>query len=1009
MRSRIAVIVLCVLFGVLSTDSLNGEVAGPEVSGGVVVCLGFKDGASVAGLCSDDKLLVYGLHTEARRVAEARSHIASRDLYGQVSAETYDGRNLPFGDNIVNLVIVNGECAVSHEELDRVLVAGGKVLCTGGSTSYTKPWPADIDEWTHFLFDSSNNAVSRDRRVGKPRRVQWFAGPEHSRDHDALASMSAMTTSNGRVFYIYDEGPVSRIHQPPEWKLIARDAFNGKLLWKHDLPDWMTHLYFFRSGPLQLTRRLVSVGDEVFVTLGFETPVRKLDAATGATLLTYNGSEETEELILHEDTLLVVKGDPGLLIEKSDDALGFFEIFENERGTVPKQIVAYHRESGKQLWTVATDNLKSLVPLSLCAQGKKAFYLDDDKLHCLDLEKGTELWASDFESKGLFIRAYAPTVVVHDDVIMCVSEPRIRTFSVEDGRTLWEHDKGSTGFGSPADLFIHNGKAWTMAMQKGMCRKLGPLLPPKTVVAFDIHTGKIEKTLPFVVNQHHHRCYRNKATETLIIIGYSGIQIFDYEKGTVDLNQWVRGICQYGFMPANGYIYVPPDPCQCYGDVKVNGFFALSESNSLDDIEIKPVLEKGNGYGQFQVSDFGVQAAGSWPTYRGNNTRTGGTDEELPEKLDRKWETNVGRTVTAPVIAGGKIYVADRDGYTVHCLDSGTGKKLWNFMANGPVDTPPTIVSGGPVHLCVFGCGDGSVYCLNGKDGTLIWRFKTSGIERRIGSEDRLESPWRISGAVLVRDGNVYFAAGRSSHLDGGIKLYGLDLETGALRHFYNWESRQNDRQGALAGIFREKPGGISMRNASFDFGLSSVSGKTSGTGFLDASWFHRQRGATGAGQLNVQNSTGIYSALNPYTGLKRRRSEGSRARKDGKWNQIGYLHQKYARYLEKEWFPAGTVLKGKGWSTEEDIQPRAMLVAGDQLYVAGWIDRVAIELKTGRPSQDAGPRRSVLRVYCTNDGSRTAEYKLESEPVWESAAAAESRFFLSLKNGKLICMAAAE
>jgi outer membrane protein assembly factor BamB len=1005
MRSRIAVIVLCILFGVMSADSLNGGVAGSDVSGGVVVCLGFKDGTSVAGLCSDDKLLVYGLHTDARRVAEARSHIASRDLYGQVSAETYDGRNLPFGDNIVNLVIVNGECAVSHEELHRILVPGGKVLRTGGSKSYTKPWPADIDEWTHFLYDSSNNAVSRDRRVGKPRRVQWFAGPEHARDHDALASLSAMTTSNGRVFYVYDEGPVSRIHQPPEWKLIARDAFNGKLLWKRDFPEWMTHLYFFRSGPLQLSRRLVSVGDEVFVTLGFEAPVGKLNAATGQTVLTYKGSKETEELIVNGDTLLVVKGNPDLLLERSDDALGFFEIFEDEVGTVAKQIMAYHRETGRELWRVGTDNLKSLVPLSLCAQGNRVFYLDKDKLHCLDLAKGTELWAADFPSKGLFIRAYAPTVVVQDDVIMCVSEPFIRAFSVADGRRLWEHDKGATGFGAPADLFVRDGKAWTWASQKGMCRKLGPMLPPKSVVAFDIHTGKIEKTLPFVTNQHHHRCYRNKATDDLIIIGYSGIQVFDYEDGTVDLNQWVRGHCQYGFMPGNGYIYVPPDGCRCYGNVKINGFFALSESNSLDGVQIRPVLVKGDGYGKVSGSDLRVQTSGSWPTYRGSNARTGGTDAKLPRKLNRVWATSVGKTLTAPVVAGGRVYAADRDGYTVHCLDSGTGKKLWCFMANGPVDTPPTIASGGSAALCVFGCGDGSVYCLNGEDGQLIWRFKTSENERRIGSEDRLESPWRISGAVLVKDGNVYFAAGRSSHLDGGIRLYCLDLVTGTQKHFYNWDSKPSDRQGALAGILRESKMGISMRGATFDLRLGSVRGQTAGKGLLDAEWFHRQAGATGPGQLNVQNGTGIYSAMNPYTGLKRKRSEGIRARKDGKWNQIGYLHQKYTRYLEKDWFPAGTVLKGKGWSVEEDIQPRAMVVASDQLYVAGWIDKVAIELKTGRASQDAGPRKSVLRVYSTKDGSRTAEYELESEPVWDSAAAAQGRFFLSLKNGKLICL----
>jgi len=61
--------------------------------------------------------------------------------------------------------------------------------------------------------------------------------------------------------------------------------------------------------------------------------------------------------------------------------------------------------------------------------------------------------------------------------------------------------------------------------------------------------------------------------------------------------------------------------------------------------------------------------------------------------------------------------------------------------------------------------------------------------------------------------------------------------------------------------------------------------------------------------------------------------------------------------------------------------------------------------LKTGRPLHKGKAPDPVLRVYSTKDGGRIAEYKLESEPVWDSAAAADGKLFLSLKNGKLICM----
>ncbi len=70
------------------------------------------------------------------------------------------------------------------------------------------------------------------------------------------------------LFTIYDEGPVSLIHCRPDWQLIARDAFNGAVLWKRPIPSWLTQFYYFRSDPVWLARRLVASGDRVYATLG---------------------------------------------------------------------------------------------------------------------------------------------------------------------------------------------------------------------------------------------------------------------------------------------------------------------------------------------------------------------------------------------------------------------------------------------------------------------------------------------------------------------------------------------------------------------------------------------------------------------------------------------------------------------------------------------------------------------------------------------------------------------
>jgi len=1036
------------------------------ISGGIAVHVGCNDGKLTAALHASDRLLVHGLDTDAGDVDRAKAHIDSLGLYGRAWAERYDGKNLPHGDNIVNLIVIEEASDLAAKEIARVLVPNGVAMVKGnalgldaaglkktgqlpGWTKYTKPWPKDIDQWTHYLYDASGNAVSKDRKVGHPRHLQWYAGPKHTRHHDALASMSAMTTSGGRLFYIFDEGPTSVVHQPPQWKLIARDAFNGKLLWKRDIPTWMTHLYNFRAGPKQLTRRLVSVGNDVYATLDFTAPVTKLDGATGKTLLTYKGSDNAEEIIHHDGMLLVVTGDPSILIDKSDTCPGYWQLAVHEAPTVRKSIVAYDAGSGKKLWTVAGANLKYLTPLSLCARGDNVFYLDNAQLHCLNSKDGQQRWAAGFETEGLFIRSYAPTVVVRDDVIMCLKWDRLCGYSVKDGRKLWEN-KGSMGFGSPGDIFVIDDKAWLFPMRKSIWRKsrrnrdgiitTGIDIPKtdflnkaETGVGVDIHTGKVTDLLPFAHNQHHHRCYRDKATERYFLIGHSGIQLIDPKTKKLATNQWIRGLCQYGIMPANGCIYVPPDPCQCYSSVKVNGFVAVSERNSMDDIKISSTLEKGPAFGKInRKSSIVNRKSDSWPTYRGNISRNGSAKTDPGAALATKWEAEIGVGITAPVIAAGKVFVAERDAYTLHCLNRTDGKRVWKFLACGPIDSPPTIYAG----LCVAGCGDGSVYCLDAETGKLAWRFKVAAVERRIGSDDRLESPLAVSGSVLVMDNVVYFAAGRSSNLDGGIRVYGLDLRTGKQLHSRvvasgYWAKTaaavtatpQGKRKGrprpagALVDILISDGNAISMRQVRMNKTLTSGgSGATifPSTGLLDPTWFHRQGWKFGrsAGQLVVYGDKASYGVGNPYTRLKHRRKGQYK-----QYKQEGHFHQKFSRY-DKEFFPVGakisatSIARRRGdttvsWTMDEPFQPRAMVLAGKNLYLAGWLDAVQVELKTGRAKSpgDRDPHKSVLRVYSAQTGKRVAEHKLESDPVFDGVAAAYGNLFISLKNGKLVCM----
>jgi hypothetical protein len=207
----------------------------------------------------------------------------------------------------------------------------------------------------------------------------------------------------------------------------------------------------------------------------------------------------------------------------------------------------------------------------------------------------------------------------------------------------------------------------------------------------------------------------------------------------------------------------------------------------------------------------------------------------------------------------------------------------------------------------------------------------------------------------------------------------------------------------------------INMRHTRFNKELKAGPGGSSivaSTGLLDDTWFHRQgwSGRGAKGNLIVYDSYRSFDVVNPYAGLKKRRTG-----KYKQFNQDGHLHQKFTRY-EESFFPFGATISARGegkrraaatWSKNEKFQPRAMVLAGDKLFLAGWLDGMRIELKSGRPKDpdNPDPHDSVLRVYSADKGERVSELKLNSDPVFDGMAAAYGKLFVSLKNGKLICL----
>ena len=98
------------------------------IKGGLVVHLGCGDGTRTAALRINDRYLVHGLDSDSQKVAAARKSIQARGLYGAVSVDTWNGKTLPYSDNLVNLIIAEDLASVTNNEIQRVLAPHGVAL-----------------------------------------------------------------------------------------------------------------------------------------------------------------------------------------------------------------------------------------------------------------------------------------------------------------------------------------------------------------------------------------------------------------------------------------------------------------------------------------------------------------------------------------------------------------------------------------------------------------------------------------------------------------------------------------------------------------------------------------------------------------------------------------------------------------------------------------------------------------------------------------------------------------
>lgn len=151
-----------------------------------------------------------------------------------------------------------------------------------------------------------------------------------------------------------------------------------------------------------------------------------------------------------------------------------------------------------------------------------------------------------------------------------------------------------------------------------------------------------------------------------------------------------------------------------------------------------------------------VSFAADWPQWRHDAKRSGATEEQLPRNLKQQWMLSLGKPAPAfehqyrmcadfscsPVAADRMLFVPSNVTDQVMAFDLVTGGLKWRYITDGPVRFAPVYHAG----KLFFTSDDGYLYCVDSKDGKLLWRQR--GVPKDIPDmlmlvNGRMVSRWR--------------------------------------------------------------------------------------------------------------------------------------------------------------------------------------------------------------------------------------------------------------------------
>lgn len=972
-----------------AAESVDDALRKIDTTRGIVCLLDLPaDGTSfVVDLAKASELTLYFQSADEAQTRAVRVAASKAGLLGsRVFADSGKLNSIHLGDNLADSVLVfpSAVPGTSDDELLRVLRP--RATAHFGSRSLVKPVPAGIDDWSHPYHGPDNNPQSTDQLARGQFRTQFIADPKFS-------PMPEQTVSaGGRLFKAMGHIAHKANQNAMLNTLLCINAYNGIILWKKSLPEgFMIH-----------RNTMIATGDALY--MGDHESCKIIDARTGEVRDEITVPADITDgpvwkwMGMRGDTLFALVGNTEVKVDTQKAirrGLGHWPwgMWEGHDYSDPRTsfgfgrtLVAIDLKTKKPIWHYRDDGF--LDARAICMNRERIFcYSPEEFLLCIDAASGKRLWKTS-DAKLLaaigpnepaqhYVTGYATTAYMkcNDDYLFFAGPQRAKmvTVSAETGNLAWTRDTGNLQLVLRADAVYAAG---AMTTDTGGAR-------------LDYATGEVLSEFPA-----RRACTRATGTvDSVFFRARGGTVRFRTDSQTAQHIAPMRPPCQDGVLIANGHLYWGPWMCGCelslYGNIGL-GPAGADSPGGPDDIYEDALVVHSDGA---VIESLDIRP-GDWTRYRGDDSRSDKTAVKLPARVTKAWTTDAGSgdLPTAPVTAGGLVFIADRTG-VVRALDI-DGKTVWKTYTAGPVYYPPA-VSGGRLFV---GSGDGRVHAFEARTGRPLWTFRVGPEDRLIPVFGKLISRWPVAGGVAVEGDTVYAAAG-ITHYDGTF-VVALDAVTGKLK-------AHNSSSGTLS---REVDSGISMQGnlTIVDGELRFLGGGVYETARYDLATLSCLN--TPREEVTSQFRTAFYPYYpdyGKYVSLEHKRDDGSILCHDAAYEGSMFGNLALQEPLAPGMKPiakdeAGEFLRRRGrgapepknvWQDKTDRRFTSFIVSssGDQLLAAG--------------HPDEKPGAAFLALTNIEDGSDAWLQRLPAVAVKGGTAIDHTgRIFVALENGELIC-----